>query len=104
MFLSKIFRLAVLSALSVGFTASAQESFPSKPITIVVPYAPGGASDQLARISADILKKELGQPVVVDSKPGAGGSLGMEYVTRAPADGYTLVLTASCSMAINTHV
>jgi tripartite-type tricarboxylate transporter receptor subunit TctC len=104
MFISKLIRLAAMSACSVALAASAQEPFPSKPITIVVPYAPGGTADQLARISADILRKELGQAVVVDSKPGAGGSLGMEYVTRAPADGHTLVLTASGSMAINPHV
>jgi len=106
MLIHRLFRLIALSALLLGWVAGvpAQEVFPSRPITIVVPYTPGGASDMLARMSAEILTKELGQPVVVENKPGAGGSLGMESVTRAAPDGYTLVLTASGSMAINPYV
>jgi tripartite-type tricarboxylate transporter receptor subunit TctC len=102
--ISKLSKLAVLSLLTLSAAAGAQEAFPSRPITIVVPYATGGTADLLARISADFVSKELGQPVVVDSKPGAGGSLGMEHVVRSAPDGYTLVLTASGSMAINPYV
>lgn len=80
MLISKISKLAVLSLLTLGAVAGAQEAFPSKPITIILPYATGGAADTLARMSADFVSKELGQSVVVVSKPGAGGSLGMEYV------------------------
>jgi tripartite-type tricarboxylate transporter receptor subunit TctC len=104
MFISGLLKLAALSAVSISTLVAAQEVFPSKTVTIVVPYAPGGTADALARMAADILQKELKQAVIVDSKPGAGGSLGMEAVTRAQPDGHTLVLTASGSMAINPYV
>lgn len=104
MLLTKLLKLAALSAVSISTIAGAQEAFPSKPITLVVPYAAGGTADMLARMAAVVLNKELAQTVVVESKPGAGGSLGMEAVIRAPADGHTLVLTASGSMAINPYV
>lgn len=92
----------VLSHL-LGFAAMAQ-TVPTKPITIVVPYGPGGASDTLARLSADILHKDFGQPVIVEYKPGAGGTTGLEYVARAAPDGSTLGLTASGSISINPLV
>jgi tripartite-type tricarboxylate transporter receptor subunit TctC len=100
--ISSLFRLTALSAVTFSLAAAAQ-SFPTKPITIIVPFAAGGTADQLARASGEILKN-LGQPVVVDNKPGAGGSLGVEHVVRSQADGHTLVLTTSGIMAINPHV
>lgn len=104
MLVAKLSKLFALSLMSLCAVANAQDAFPTKPITIVVPYAAGGAADALARMSAELMSKELGQSVVVDSKPGAGGSLGMEHVVRSAPDGYTLVLTASGSMAINPYV
>lgn len=78
--------------------------YPSKPITIVFPYAAGGATDAMTRQIADILAKALGQPVIVDAKPGAGGSMALQQVARANADGHTLVLTASGTMAVNPYL
>lgn len=81
-----------LSLAASGLAANAQDSFPSRPIKLVVPYSAGGPADMLARTVADKLGPRLGQPVLVENKPGAGGHLGGELVARAPADGYTLML------------
>ncbi|HYF16513.1 MAG TPA: tripartite tricarboxylate transporter substrate binding protein [Ramlibacter sp.] len=100
-------RRELLAALAAGTVASgvrAAEGYPNKPITIVYPYAGGSASDAMTRQFGEILAKALGQPVLVDSRPGAGGSTALEQVTRAPADGHTLVLTASGTMAVNPHL
>ncbi|MDP9995159.1 tripartite-type tricarboxylate transporter receptor subunit TctC [Variovorax boronicumulans] len=100
-------RRELLIAFALGSVAGglcAAESYPSKPITIVYPYAGGSASDTLTRQFGEILSKALGQPVVVESRPGAGGSMALEQVTRAPADGHTLVLTASGTMSVNPHI
>lgn len=75
--------------------ASPADTFPSKPITIIVPYTPGGTADLLARLVAESISRETGQPVVVENRPGAGGSIAGRMVVRAPADGYTLLLTSS---------
>lgn len=83
--------MAVL-ALS-GISATAQE-FPNKPIRIVVPYSPGGGTDAVARMMAQRLSITLGQSVVVENKPGASANIGSEFVARAPADGYTILVTA----------
>lgn len=82
---------AVLGAL-LGSAAWAQDAYPSKPIRLVVPYAAGGPADLLARSVVEGLGTRLGQPVVVENKPGAGGHTGAEQVAKGPADGYTLVL------------
>ncbi|GIX25827.1 MAG: MFS transporter [Caldimonas sp.] len=70
------------------------QAWPAKPITLVVPFSPGGTTDVLARALADRLQGPLGQPVVVENKPGAGATLGAAAVARAPADGYTLLMGA----------
>ncbi|WP_292447371.1 tripartite tricarboxylate transporter substrate binding protein [Methylibium sp.] len=74
-------------------TAAAQE-WPSKPVTLVVPFPAGGTTDVLARALADKLSPALGQPVIVESKPGAGATIGADYVAKAKADGYTLLVGA----------
>lgn len=84
--------LLALGLIVVATLAPAQDTFPSKPVKIVVPYAAGGPADLLARSVAEKLGPRLGQPVVVENKPGAGGHTGAEQVARGPADGYTLVL------------
>ena len=98
--------LVALSVLSLAQSCYANDAagYPTKPITIVYPYASGSASDALTRQIAEVISKGLGQPVIVDPKPGAGGSTALELVTRAPADGYTLVLSASGTMAVNPHI
>lgn len=98
--------MAMLGALCLSFvllsltSARAEESFPSRPIRIVVPFAPGGSTDALARIVADKVASVLGQPVVVENRPGAGGNIGMNAVAKSAADGYTLALVSS-SLVIN---
>jgi len=80
--------------LPLPLLASAQDGFPAKPIRIVCPFAPGGGSDFIARVGADLLGKNIGQSVIVDNRPGAGGTLGTDYALHQPADGYTLLLIA----------
>ncbi len=89
-------RLAIVAAAATMLAAFAapalaQGDYPNKPIRIVVPYPAGGTTDQLARAIAQPLQELLGQAIVVDNKPGAGGTLGTDIVAKAPADGYTLV-------------
>ncbi|MCI4427856.1 MAG: tripartite tricarboxylate transporter substrate binding protein [Burkholderiales bacterium] len=79
---------------------AAHAAYPEKPIRIVVTFAAGGASDIVARTIAEPLAKSLGQPVIVDNKPGAGGTLGGLDVVRSPADGYTLMLSNSTPLSI----
>ncbi len=81
--------------------ADAQPAYPAKPITVVVPYAPGGQGDVFARLVGERLARLLGQPMVVDNRPGASGALGARLVARAPADGYTLLLGQTGEMAVN---
>jgi tripartite-type tricarboxylate transporter receptor subunit TctC len=80
-----------LALLAFGMTgAAAQDKYPSKPVKIVVPYAPGGATDITSRLYGEQLKNILGQQFVVESKPGAFGVIGIEEMARARPDGYTL--------------
>jgi tripartite-type tricarboxylate transporter receptor subunit TctC len=94
-----VLALAFASLLLAPF-AHAQQ-YPDKPIRLIVPYPPGGGTDTLARPLAQRLAVELGQPVIVDNRGGAGGNLAMEAVARAPADGYTLVLALTPQLAVN---
>lgn len=100
----KLLAAACVAAVMSASAAMAADSYPSKPITIILPYATGGTADMLARYAADALQSELGQPAIVEARPGAGGVLGTEHVARAEPDGYTLVLTASGTMAVNPYV
>ena len=83
------------AALAAAPSAWAQSSWPDKPITMIVPFPPGGVADTVARPVAEALARELGQTVVVENKAGAGGATGMGAAARAPADGYTLLMTLS---------
>ena len=93
--------LALLCFASQWFPAHAQQAFPNRPIRVVIGFPAGGPLDQHARAWADRLEKALGQPVVVDYKPGAGGSIGAEFVARSAPDGHTLLLANTGTMVIN---
>ena len=90
----------LVAAAIAGLSAPAWAAWPEKPIRIVVTFAAGGASDIVARAISEPLAKALGQPVIVDNKPGAGGTIGGNEVVRAPADGYTLMLSNSTPTSI----
>ena len=104
--MSKLTR-AALVALMLGahcLAALAQTGYPNRPVKMIVPFAPGGASDFVARIISPRLSELLGQSIVIENKPGASGNIGMEAAARAPADGYTIYLGNIGTIAINPAV
>jgi tripartite-type tricarboxylate transporter receptor subunit TctC len=90
-------RRFVLAALVLSFAgfAGAQSPYPAKPITMIVPFPPGGLADIVARPVAEAMSRDLGQPVVIENKGGAGGGIGMGLVAKSPPDGYTVLLALS---------
>ncbi len=98
-------KLAALSAVLLAMLAlpAPAQQYPSKPVRIIVPFAPGGGSDFIARFMAQRLTESLGSQVIVENKPGAGGVLGIDLGVKAPADGYTLTLIAS-SYTVNPSI
>jgi len=95
--------LVAAAALAWGTAAQAQ-SYPAKPIRLVVPFTPGGVTDTSGRLIAEQLSKRLGQQVIVDNKPGASGNIGTQMVASAEPDGHTLLLGFDGTMVINPHV
>ena len=93
-------RLAVCLLAAWFSTPSMAQTYPNKPIRFIVPFAPGGGNDLLAREIGQELQKRVGQPVIVENKAGAGGTIGGDFVAKAPADGYTILMAAN-SIAIN---
>ena len=102
---SSITRLLLPCLLAAASaTAAHADAYPTRPIRLIVPFAAGGGNDTVARLVGDSLGKRLGQAVVVDNRPGAGGVVGAEAAARAPADGYTLFLGGVGSHAINPNL
>jgi tripartite-type tricarboxylate transporter receptor subunit TctC len=102
-------RLAALALIGAGLSlvsplALASEPWPTKAIRIVVPYAPGGIGDIVARMIQPVLQDELKQPVIIENKPGAAGSLGTEFVAKAAPDGYTLLLALAAPQTLNQYI
>ena len=97
--ISQLARLAGAFVLSAATLAFAQ-GYPAKPIRIIVPFAPGGNVDITARLVAPGLSEALGQPVVVENKPGAGGTIGADQVAKSPADGYTLLMGSNSTFSV----
>ncbi|MHA6641301.1 Bug family tripartite tricarboxylate transporter substrate binding protein [Mesorhizobium sp. A623] len=104
--ISKMSRRSLMIAGAVGATMLMgaplhAETYPSKPITFIVPGSPGGGMDVVTRVVAEYMSKELGQPIVVENKPGAAGSIGAEYVAHSQPDGYTIFMGQTSHFAIN---
>jgi len=102
----KVATVVVVSALAIvaPVPSHAQAAnYPNKPVKIIVPFAPGGGSDFMARLLSKQLGERLGQPVIIENRPGAGGNLGADIALKAPADGYTLLLAAA-SYTVNPSV
>jgi tripartite-type tricarboxylate transporter receptor subunit TctC len=97
---TRIARIAAVLSLALSGAAAAQD-YPTRPITLVVPYAAGGGNDVMARIVAEKMSKSLGQQIVIENKGGAGGSIATRQVARAAPDGYTLGLGGTGTLAIN---
>jgi tripartite-type tricarboxylate transporter receptor subunit TctC len=97
-------RVAFAAVLIAASALAAAQEFPRKPIHLIVPFPPGGGNDTVARAIAQQAGPDLGQPVVIDNRPGAGGSVGAELAAKAPADGYTLFLAGVGSHAVNPNL
>ena len=95
--------LATLALLGGAAAAQAQgaDGYPSKPVTLVVPTAPAGGTDTIARMFADVFSKAMKQPFIVENRPGANGILGVDYAAKGPADGSRVLFTYTASMVIN---
>jgi len=100
----KHFLRSALGALAAGAAWPAFAAYPDKPITLIVPYAPGGMGSTFGNIVSEALSPGLGERIVVDYKPGANGALGAGYVAKAAPDGYTLLMAVNSTMAINPHL
>lgn len=97
--------MLALSLASIAAATPAQaQAYPDKPVKLIVPYAPGGTTDLLARIIGNRLGALLKQPFVIENRPGAGGAVGSAFAAKQPADGYTLVMVVESSHAVNPNV
>ena len=92
------------SLIAISMSAAAQQNYPVKPIRLIVPLAPGGPSDILARSMAQVISPSLGQTVVVDNRTGAGGTIGLDIAAKSPPDGYAMVLVALATYTITANL
>ncbi len=101
--MKKSFLVLVSLIAALCSNAALAQAYPSKPVRLIVPFAPGGTTDVLARLVAQKLTDALGQQFIIENKPGAGGNIGTELAVKSPADGYTLVMSFDGTMAINPN-
>jgi tripartite-type tricarboxylate transporter receptor subunit TctC len=94
----------LIAACALAASSTCAQTWPTKPLRLVVPFAPGGSSSIVARTLAAEMEKGLGQPIVVENKPGGGGNVAMQEVARADADGYTLIIGHVGSLAVNPYM
>jgi tripartite-type tricarboxylate transporter receptor subunit TctC len=99
-----LLRLVLIALLLVPAGTALAQEYPERPVTIVLPYTPGGSVETVARLMGERLAQKLGKPFVIENKPGAGTVIGASYVARSAPDGYTLLLATSTTMAINVSV
>jgi len=95
--------LFVVAALLLGAGAASAQDYPNRPITIIVPFTPGATTDAVARLTRDVLERELGAPVVIDNRAGAAGTIGSTAVANAKPDGYTLLITVNAPITMNMY-
>ena len=93
--------LAFAALVTVSAAARADDAYPNKTITMIIPFPAGGSTDVIGRLVAEGMRTVLGQPVVVDNRGGAGGSLGTAAIAKAPPDGYTIGMGTASKLAIN---
>src|SRR5215210_9367725 len=103
-FMRGFFRILGAIGLTLAATGASAQSYPSKPITIVVPFAAGSGTDSIARIIGQYLRTALNQSVVIENKVGASGVLAATYVARAAPDGYTLLMATNSTHSANPHL
>jgi tripartite-type tricarboxylate transporter receptor subunit TctC len=96
--------VAVLLIACAAATDAAAQAYPSKPVRLVVGFAPGGAADTVARALSEPLSRALGQPIVIENRAGAGSSIAAENVARSPADGYSLLIASPASISVNPAI
>src|SRR4051812_48109938 len=97
-----MFRTAVAAfALALAFGSAAAQSWPERPIRLVVGFTPGGAADYVGRSVGDALGRVLGQPIIIDNRPGAGSSLAADFVAKAAPDGYTVLIASPSAISVN---
>ncbi|WP_051237552.1 Bug family tripartite tricarboxylate transporter substrate binding protein [Ottowia thiooxydans] len=102
--LPRVMLVLALASVATQHVRAQELVYPNKPVRMIVSYAAGNVTDLMARMVADKLAAKWGHPVTVDNKPGQGGSVGAQLAARAPADGYTLLVSAMAAMVINPHV
>lgn len=96
--------IAATLVAGLSHSALAQSDYPDRPVKLIVGFAPGGAADTTARIVSEALSRELGQPIVIENKPGAGSSIAADYVTKADPDGYTILIASPSAISVNPAI